>query len=202
MHSCTYLHLILSFLFWIHFSFRMYFLMCSHCYDPPPFFSSPSTVIIMPAAPAPAAAPVPAAAPAHAVMPIACRALACMPTHYVYPSLPEALIPVHAIPPSHPTASPTAQLRGEPNTMDVDDKRPMPHCQGAKESSAATPQAQPIPMSILPRLDTRDNTLSRPAVSHATPSESDHLPFPMLTDNIASHEYTLHWLANHPGYTM
>ena len=24
----------------------------------------------------------------------------------------------------------------------------------------------------------------------------------MLTDDIASHEYALHWLANHPGYTM
>ena len=24
----------------------------------------------------------------------------------------------------------------------------------------------------------------------------------MLTDDIASHKYTLHWLANHPGYAM
>ena len=24
----------------------------------------------------------------------------------------------------------------------------------------------------------------------------------MLTDDIASHEYTLHWLADHPGYVM
>ena len=24
----------------------------------------------------------------------------------------------------------------------------------------------------------------------------------MLTDDIASHEYALHWLANHPGYAM
>ena len=24
----------------------------------------------------------------------------------------------------------------------------------------------------------------------------------MLTDDIASHEYALHWLADHPGYTM
>ena len=39
-------------------------------------------------------------------------------------------------------------------------------------------------------------------MSHTTPPESDHLPFPMLTDDIASHEYILHWLADHPGYTM
>ena len=35
------------------------------------------------------------------------RAPARTPTSYVYPSLPEALIPVRAIPPSHTTASPT-----------------------------------------------------------------------------------------------
>ena len=68
--------------------------------------------------------------------------------------------------------------------------------------SVATPQVQPAPRAILPRLDTRDDTLQQPTVLHPTPPESDHLPFPMLTDNIASHKYTLHWLANHPGYTM
>ena len=156
----------------------------------------------MPAAPAQAPAPVPAPAPAHLLTPEACRALARMPTHYIYPSVPEAFIPVCAIPSSHPTASPTAQLRGEPDTMDVNDKSPMPCYQGAEKSSAAIPRAQPVPRSILPRLDTRDGTLSRPAVPHATPPESDHLPFPMLTDNIASHEYALHWLADHPGYAM
>ena len=86
--------------------------------------------------------------------------------------------------------------------MDVDDKSPMPRCQGAKESLAATPRAQPVPRSILPRVDTRDSTLQRPTMLHPTPPESDHLPFPMLTDNIASHKYTLHWLADHPGYAM
>ena len=35
-----------------------------------------------------------------------------------------------------------------------------------------------------------------------TSSESDHLPFPMLTDDIASHEYALHWLTDHLGYAM
>ena len=179
---------------------------CSiNCYDPPPFFSSPSTVTITtPAAPAsvPAPAPVPAASPARTVMPVARRAPACTPTNYVYPSLPEALIPVRTIPPSHATASPTQQLRGEPDAMDIDDKSPMPHRQGAEESRTTTPRAQPISRPILPKLDTRDHPLSRPAVSHATSSESDHLPFPMLTDDIASHDYALHWLADHPGYTM
>ena len=69
-----------------------------YCYDPPPFFSSPSTVTITPAAPAQAPAPVPAAAPAHT------------PTSYVYPSLPKALILVCTILPSHTTASPALQL--------------------------------------------------------------------------------------------
>ena len=127
---------------------------------------------------------------------------ACTPTHYVYPSLPEALIPVHAILPSHTTASPATQLRGEPDAMDVDNKSPMPRHQGAKESLAATPRVQPVPRSILPRVDTRDSTLQQPTMLHPTPPESDHLPFPMLTDDIASHKYTLHWLADHPGYTM
>ena len=86
--------------------------------------------------------------------------------------------------------------------MDVDDKSPMPCCQGAQESLAATPQAQPISKPVLLRLDTRDHPLLRPAVLHATSSESDHLPFPMLTDDIASHEYALYWLADHPGYAM
>ena len=130
------------------------------------------------------------------------RVPACTPTHYVYPSLPEALIPVCAIPPSHTTASPAPQLWGEPDAIDVDDKSPMLCRQGAQESRAATPQAQPIPKPVLPRLDIRDHPLSWPAVSHATSPESDHLPFPMLTDDIASHEYALHQLANHPGYAM
>ena len=176
-----------------------------NCYDPPPFFSSPSTVTITtPAAPAPAPvpAPAPAASPARAVTPVACRAPARTPTSHVYPSLPEALIPVCAIPPSHTTASPTQQLRGEPDAMDVDDKSPTPRCQGAQESRAATPRAQPVSRPVLPKLDTRDHPLSRPAMSHAASSESDHLPFPMLTDDIASHDYALHWLTDHPGYTM
>ena len=83
-----------------------------------------------------------------------------MPTSYVHPSLPEALIPVCAIPPSHTATSPTPQLRGEPDTMDVDDKSPTPRRQGAQESRAATPRAQPIPQPILPKLDTRDHPLS------------------------------------------
>ena len=78
---------------------------------------------------------------------------------YVYPLLPEALIPVHTIPPSYTTASPTPQLQGEPDTMDVNDKSLTLRHQGAKESSAATPQAQSIPKPILPRVDTRDSTL-------------------------------------------
>ena len=86
--------------------------------------------------------------------------------------------------------------------MDVDDKSPTPRRQGAQESRGTTPRAQPVPRPILPKLDTRDHPLSRPAVSHATSSESDHLPFPMLTDDVASHDYALHWLADHPGYTM
>ena len=130
------------------------------CYDPPPFFSSPSTVTIMPAAPAQAPALVPVPAPAHAVMPIACRAPARTPTHYVYPSLPEALIPVRTIPPSHPTTSPTAQLQGEPNIMDINDKSPVPSCQGDEMGSAATSQVHPIPRPVFPRLDTRNDTLS------------------------------------------
>ena len=115
-----------------------------YCYDPPPFFSSPSTVTITtPAAPAPTS--VPAASPARAVTPVAHRAPARTPTNYVYPSLPEALIPVRAIPPSHTTASPTHQLREEPDAMDVDDKSPTPRRQGAQESRGTTPRAQSIP---------------------------------------------------------
>ena len=76
------------------------------CYDPPPFFSSPSTVTIIPTAPAQVPAPVLAAAPARTVMLIACRAPTRTPTHYVCPSLPEALIPVCAILPSHTATSP------------------------------------------------------------------------------------------------
>ena len=86
--------------------------------------------------------------------------------------------------------------------MDVDDKSPTPRRQGAQESRGPTPRTQSVPQPVLPKLDTRDHPLSRPAVSHAASSESDHLPFPMLTDDITSHEYALHWLANHLGYTM
>ena len=109
----------------------------ARCYDPPPFFSSPSTITIT--TPAPAPAPVPAASPACAVTPVARRAPARTPTNYVYPSLPEALIPVRAILPSHTAASPAQQLRGEPDTMDVDDKSPTPRHQGAQESRTTTP---------------------------------------------------------------
>ena len=93
-------------------------------------------------------------------MPVARRALARTPTNYVYPSLPEALIPVRAVPPSHTTASPTQQLQGEPDTMDINDKSPMPRRQGAQESRATTPRTQPVPRPILPKLDTRDHPLS------------------------------------------
>ena len=56
---------------------------------------------------------------------------------------------------------------------------------------------------VLPQLDTRDVTLQQPPMPH-TPSaaSSDHLPFPMLTNNIMPTEYALHWLAGHPGYPM
>ena len=37
---------------------------------------------------------------------------------------------------------------------------------------------------------------------HTSPAELDHLPFPMLTDNLISPEYIMHWLTGHPGYPM
>ena len=58
------------------------------------------------------------------------------------------------------------------------------------------------PSIILQPLDTRDKALQRSSMPHATSPESNHLPFPMPTDDIASHEYTLHWLAGEPGYPM
>ena len=86
--------------------------------------------------------------------------------------------------------------------MDVDNQSPALSCQGATMGPAATPWAQPVHRDILLRLDTRDYTLQWPAMPHTTPPESDHLPFPMLTDDIASHKYAMHWLAGHPGYAM
>ena len=66
-------------------------------------------------------------------------------------------------------------------------------------------EMEPGHRPVLPQLDTRDATLQQPSMLHpllaALPS-SDHLPFPMLTDNIAPTEYALHWLAGHPGYPM
>ena len=74
------------------------------------------------------------------------------------------------------------------------------------EDQRAEPQlteTEPGPRPVLPQLDTE--ALQRPPVSRAplaAPPSSDHLPFPMLTDNIAPTQNTLEWLAGHPDHPM
>ena len=74
------------------------------------------------------------------------------------------------------------------------------------EDQRAEPQlaeTEPGPRPVLPQLDTE--TLQRPPVSRASsaaPPSSDHLPFPMLTDDIAPTQYALEWLAGHPDCPM
>ena len=74
------------------------------------------------------------------------------------------------------------------------------------EDQRAEPQlaeTEPGPRPVLPQLDTE--TLQRPSVSRtpsAGPPSSDHLPFPMLTNDIAPTQYTLEWLAGHPDRPM
>ena len=64
-------------------------------------------------------------------------------------------------------------------------------------------ETEPGPRPVLPQLDTE--TLQRPPMSRApsaAPPSSDHLPFPMLTDDIAPTQYALEWLAGHPDRPM
>ena len=64
-------------------------------------------------------------------------------------------------------------------------------------------ETEPGPRPVLPQLDTE--TLQRPPVSRASSAalpSSDHLPFPMLTDDIAPTQYALEWLAGHPDRPM
>ena len=72
------------------------------------------------------------------------------------------------------------------------------------EDQRAEPQlteTEPGPRPVLPQLDTE--TLQRPPVSRApSAAPSDHLPFPMLTDDIAPTQYALEWLAGHPDRPM
>ena len=74
------------------------------------------------------------------------------------------------------------------------------------EDQRAEPQlteTEPGPRPVLPQLDTEN--LQRPPVSRApsaAPPSSDHLPFPMLTDDIAPTQYALEWLAGHPDRPM
>ena len=67
-----------------------------------------------------------------------------------------------------------------------------------------TPPSQllqgPSPMAVddqRPEESSQRSASSRPSLP-----ESDHLPFPMLTDDIATYEYAEHWLAGHPGYPV
>ena len=72
--------------------------------------------------------------------------------------------------------------------------------QRAEPQLTATEQG---PRPVLPQLDTE--ALQRPPVSRASsaaPPSSDHLPFPMLTDDIAPTQYALKWLAGHPDCPM
>ena len=136
------------------------------CYDPPPFFSSPSTVTYTPAAPAPAPATVPAPAPSAAPAPA---------------------------PPQHVHQPPAAPAPSHPATV-----HPRHHSPQPMEDQRAEPQlaeTEPGPRPVLPQLDTE--ALQRPPVSRApsaAPPSSDHLPFPMLTDDIAPTQYALELL--------
>ena len=124
------------------------------CYDPPPFFSSPSTITYTPAVPAPA----PSAAPA---VPI--PAPLAPPQHVHYPSAAPA--------PSYPTTAHSRHHSPQP----MEDQRAEPQL----------PETEQGPRPILPQLDTE--ALQRPPMSHTPPAalpSSDHLPFPMLTDDI------------------
>ena len=72
--------------------------------------------------------------------------------------------------------------------------------QRAEPQLAETEQG---PRPVLPQLDTE--SLQRPPMSRAPSAvlpSSDHLPFPMLTDDIAPTEYALAWLARHLGHPM
>ena len=64
-------------------------------------------------------------------------------------------------------------------------------------------ETEPGSRPILPQLDTE--ALQRPSVSCAPSTalpSSDHLPFPMLTDDIVPTQYTLEWLAGHSDHPM
>ena len=73
---------------------------------------------------------------------------------------------------------------------------------GVDHNTQPIDDQQAEPNIILQPLDTRDEALQQPSMPHSTPPESDHLLFPMLTDDITSHKYALHWLAGDPRYTM
>ena len=80
------------------------------------------------------------------------------------------------------------------------------HSPQPMEDQRAEPQlteTEPGPRPVLPQLDTE--TLQRPPMSctpSAAPPSSDHLPFPMLTDDITPTQYALEWLAGHPDRPM
>ena len=131
------------------------------CYDPPPFFSSPSTVTYTPAVPVPA----PSAPPQHVHHPPAAPA------------------------PSHPAAVHSRHHSPQP----MEDQR----------AELQLAETEPGPRPVLLQLDTE--TMQQPPVSRAPSAalpSSDHLPFPMLTDDIAPTKYALAWLAGHPGHPM
>ena len=74
------------------------------------------------------------------------------------------------------------------------------------EDQRAEPQltkTESGPRPVLPQLDTE--TLQRPSMLRApsaAPPSSDHLPFLMLTDDIAPTQYALEWLTGHPDHPM
>ena len=147
---------------WVYFSASI----LARCYDPPPFFSSPSTVTYTPAVPAPAPLAAPAPAP---------------PQHVPQPPAAPA-----------PSYSTTAHLRHHlPQPME--DQQAEPQLTETEQGSRP----------VLSQLDTE--ALQQPPVSRApsaAPPSSDHLPFPMLTDDIAPTEYALEWLTGHPDRPM
>ena len=122
---------------------------------------------------------VPAPAPPAAPAPLAAPAPA-PPQHVHHPAAPA---------PSHPATAHSRHHSPQP----MEDQR-------AEPQLAETEQG---PRPVLPQLDTE--TLQRPPVSRASsaaPPSSDHLPFPMLTDDIAPTQYALEWLAGHPDRPM
>ena len=111
---------------------------------------------------------------------------------------PAAAAPTPLAPPQH-VHHPAAPAPSHPTTT-----HPRRHSPQPMEDQQAEPQlteTEQGPRPILSQLDTE--ALQRPPVPHApSTASSDHLPFPMLTNDIVPTQYALEWLAGHPDRPM